>query len=98
MENTLLVTDVLWVLAAIVAVGTFVTYITKPYKKLQEQLDKQAQTINELSNNIKAQQHLVNSSLKVQLLLIQHIVYGNHTENLKAELANLQETIIDLNS
>ena len=90
--------DILYIIAAITAVITFAKMITKPYKELQDNIEEQKKTIADLSNTIKAQQKLLNSSLKVEMLLMEHIVYGNHTETLKKELTNLQSTIVDVNS
>lgn len=90
--------DILYILAAITAVVTFAKMVTKPYKELKEKIDEQGKTINDLSNTIKAQQLLLNSSLKVEMLLMEHIVYGNHTDMLKKELTNLQSTIVDVKS
>lgn len=90
--------DILYILAAITAVVTFAKMVTKPYKELQEKIEKQENTIADLSNTIKAQQKLLNSSLKVEMLLMEHIVYGNHTDMLKKELTNLQSVIVDVNS
>ena len=94
MQN-LTFSEILWILGAITAVCTFVGFISRPYKMLQDKLTEQEKTISEVSDEIKVQQKLLNSSLKVQLLLMQHIVYGNHTELLKTELDKFQETIVD---
>lgn len=90
--------DILYILAAITAVVTFAKMVTKPYKELKEKIEKQENTIADLSNTIKAQQKLLNSSLKVEMLLMEHIVYGNHIDMLKKELTNLQSVIVDVNS
>lgn len=97
MENITL-KDILYVLSAITVIITFIVKAWKPYQDLRDQIDKQQQTITDLSNSIKAQQRLLNSSLKVQMLLMEHTVYGNHTDMLKAELTKLQSIIVDVNN
>lgn len=96
--ESITIKDILYILAAITAIVAFAKMLTKPYKELQDKLDKQEKTIADLSNTIKAQQKLLNSSLKVEMLLMEHIVYGNHTDTLKKELTNLQSVIVDVNS
>lgn len=98
MQATLTLTDVLWILGAITAIITFINLVNKPYKDLEEKVNTQAQTVKDLSNDIKAQQKLLNNSLKAQLLLMQHLVYGNHTDSMKQELTRLQSIIVDINS
>lgn len=97
MEDTILVKDLLWILAAIMTVAGFIGFVSSPYSKLKNKIAEQEQSIKELSGEIKTQQQLLNSSLKVQLLLMQHIIYGNHTDALKEELTKLQAAIINVN-
>lgn len=97
MEDTILVKDLLWILAAIMTIAGFIGFVSSPYNKLKNKISEQEQSIKELSSEIKTQQQLLNSSLKVQLLLMQHIIYGNHTDALKDELTKLQATIINVN-
>lgn len=87
--------DILYVIAAITSVFAFVKLITKPYKELEDKLTAQEKLITDLSNSIKAQQKLLNSSLKVQILLMQHVIYGNHTDSMKEELHHLQSEIVN---
>lgn len=94
MEN-LTLKDILYIVGAITAVVAFVKMINKPYKELEAKLTAQEKSITDLSNSIKAQQKLLNSSLKVQILLMQHTIYGNHTEGMKEELHHLQSQIVD---
>lgn len=96
--ETITIKDILYILAAITAIVTFAKMLTKPYKELQDNFEDQKKSIADLSNTIKAQQKLLNSSLKVEMLLMEHIVYGNHIDTLKKELTNLQSTIVDVNS
>ena len=86
MQNTLTFAEVLWLIGGITAIATFYKLLTSPYKELDDKLLKQEKTIDNLSSEIKIQQSLLNSSLKVQLLLMQHIIYGNHTDAIKKEL------------
>lgn len=97
MEDTILVKDILWILAAIMTIAGFIGFISNPYTKLKNKMSEQEQNIKELSREIKTQQQLLNSSLRVQLLLLQHMIYGNHVEDMKEELSKLQTTIIDHN-
>lgn len=87
--------DILYIIGAITAVVAFVKLINKPYKELEAKLTTQEKSINDLSNSIKAQQKLLNSSLKVQILLMQHVIYGNHTDTMKEELHHLQSEIVN---
>ena len=87
--------DILYIIGAITAIVAFVKLINKPYKELESKITTQEQLITDLSNSIKAQQKLLNSSLKVQILLMQHVIYGNHTEGMKEELRHLQSQIVD---
>jgi hypothetical protein len=95
MQTTLTFAEVLWFIGGISALITFYKLLTTPYKELDDKLTKQQKTITDLSSEIKIQQSLLNSSLKVQLLLMQHVIYGNHTEAIKSELAKFQEAIVD---
>lgn len=97
MENVTL-KDILYIVGAITAIVAFIFKAWKPYQDLKDQIARQEQTITDLSNSIKAQQKLLNSSLKVQMLMMEHVVYGNHTEMLKSELTNLQSIIVDVNN
>lgn len=87
--------DILYIIGAITAVVAFVKLISKPYKELESKMTTQEQSINDLTNGIKAQQKLLNHSLKVQILLMEHVVYGNHTEKMKEELHSLQSEIVN---
>lgn len=89
--------DILYLIGAITAIISFVALISKPHKELRESLAKNEETIEDLSNTIKVQQKLLNSSIKVQMLLMEHIIYGNHVDAIKTELAELQSTILDVN-
>ena len=93
--ETLSLKDILYIIGAITAVVAFVKLINKPYKELEEKLTAQQKLITDLSNSIKAQQKLLNSSLKVQILLMQHTIYGNHTESMKEQLNHLQSEIVN---
>ena len=95
--------DILYIVGAITAIVSFVSLVGKPYKTLKENLDKQEKTLDKqektveaISQDLISQQKLLNSSLKVQLLVLEHMVYGNHTDNMKKQLQKLQETIIDV--
>ena len=88
--------EVLWVIAAITAMISFVTLINKPHKTLEDKITKQENQIKELCVDINNQQKLLNSSLKVQLLLMQHMIYGNHTDAIKKKLEELEAAIVDV--
>ena len=87
--------DILYVLGAITTIVTFIIFVSKPYKEIHKKLDKHDLIVEDLSETIKVQQKLLNSSLKVQMLLMQHVIYGNHVDIIKKELSNLQNDIID---
>ena len=93
--ETISLKDILYIIGAITALVTFVNLINKPYKELEVKILSQEKLITDLSNSIKAQQKLLNSSLKVQILLMQHVIYGNHTESMKDELHRLQSEIVN---
>ena len=95
MESTLLFKDVLWFIGAITAIISFVVLITKPYSTLKDKIETEEKKLEKINNTIKDQQILLNSSLKVQLLLMQHVIYGNHTDTIKKKLEELEATIVD---
>lgn len=106
MENTLLYKDVLWIIGSVVAIVAFAKLITAPFKSIDAKIVAQEKTFNNkieeqekilknLESTIQNQQILLNSSLKIQLLLLQHTVYGNHTDAIKEKMQELEATIID---
>lgn len=106
MENTLMFKDVLWVIGAIVAVVAFAKIVIHPFRDLNDKITsqetsfnskigEQEETLKNLGTTLNNQQKLLNSSLKVQILLLQHTVYGNHTDAIKKKLEELESVIID---
>lgn len=93
--ETVSLKDILYLIGALTAVISFVILLTKPFKELRQSINDHENSIKDLSETIKVQQKLLNSSLKVQMLLMEHIVYGNHVEDIKKELKTLQSIILD---
>ena len=87
--------DILYVLGAITTIVTFIIFVSKPYKEIHKKLDKHDLIVEDLSETRKVQQKLLNSSFKVQMLIMQHVIYCNHVDVIKQELSNLQNDIID---
>ena len=91
--KTITLDNIIYFIGALSTVITFLVLILNPFTRLKDN----EKEISKLSETVKNQQKLLNSSIKVQMLLMEHIIYGNHVDNIKSELKNLQAIILEIN-
>ena len=91
--KTITLDNIIYFIGALSTVITFLVLILNPFTRLKDN----EKEISKLSETVKNQQKLLNSSIKVQMLLMEHIIYGNHVDNIKSELKNLQAIILETN-